>query len=86
MHRADSRTLAHNVNQDRTAHAGGYDVLATVSSFTLSNTSNASDSFPKEIVKVSKVRQLNVRGHWPCNVCGTRVTSEIKGYGTWKSS
>lgn len=40
-------------------------VLVTVNSFTLSNTSEASESFEKTKEKVSNVRECSVNGLWP---------------------
>ena len=31
----------------------------------------------------SKVRRWNATGLWPWRVCGSRVTSDIRGYGTY---
>lgn len=59
------------------------DLLATVSSFTLSKTSRASISFSKESRRFSNVLVRIVRGFFPVKVCGSRVTRDIRGYGTY---
>ena len=61
------------------------DLLATVSSLMLSKTSNASTSFSKESRRFSNVLVRIVSGLFPVNVCGSRVTRDIKGYGTYPS-
>ena len=58
---------------------GSKDLLATVSSFTLSKTSDASVSFSKESRRFSNVLVRMVRGHLPVSVCGSRVTRDIRG-------
>ncbi len=60
--------------------------LATVSSLILSNTSIASCSALKDRVIISNVRLRMVSGHNPCNVCGSRVTSDTIGYGIFLES
>ena len=54
-------------------------VLVTVNSFTLSNTSIASESLRNESVKASNVRVLKFNGDRPFSVCGNRWTNDIKG-------
>ena len=49
-------------------------VLATVNSFTVSNTSVASASCSNDNEKVSKVRHRKAMGHCPLMVCGRRLT------------
>ena len=59
-------------------------LLATVSSFTLSNTSLASNSRLKESENDSNVRVWKLICERPCKVCGSRLTREIKGYGIYQ--
>lgn len=59
------------------------DSLATVSSLTLSKTSSASASFSKENRRFSNVLVRIVSGLFPVSVCGSRVTRDISGYGTY---
>ena len=61
---------------------GMKDSLATVSSFTLSNTSIASFSAANEKNIVSNVRVCIVSGQRPSSVIGIRETSDMSGYGT----
>lgn len=58
---------------------------ATVSSLTLSKTSPASESLLKKRENVSNVRQRKLMGACPLRVYGKRVTSAIRGYGTYKT-
>lgn len=60
----------------------GKDLLATVSSLMLSKTSDASVSFSKVSRRFSNVLVRIVSGLFPVKVCGSRVTRDIKGYGT----
>ena len=48
--------------------------LATVNSFTVSNTSVASASCSNDNENVSKVRHRKAIGHCPLMVCGRRLT------------
>ena len=59
------------------------DLLATVSSLMLSKTSSAAASSSKESRRFSNVLVRIVSGLLPVNVCGSRVTRDIKGYGTY---
>ena len=51
----------------------------------LSKTSDASTSLSKESRRFSNVLVRIVSGLFPVNVCGSRVTRDIKGYGTYPS-
>ena len=55
-------------------------VLATVNSFTLSNTSTASVSRSKDSENVSKVRHRKDMGRCPLRVWGNWETRLISGY------
>lgn len=59
------------------------DLLATVSSLMLSNTSSTSASSSNESRRFSNVLVRIVSGLLPVNVCGSRVTRDIRGYGTY---
>ena len=79
-HRVALQTLGRCISVSASDYA--VNVLATVSSFAVSNTSVDSLGFENAKEKVSNVLVWNVTGYFPCNVCGRQETDEIKGYGT----
>ena len=58
-------------------------ILATVNSFTLSNTSTASVSRSKDSENVSNVRHRKDMGRCPLRVWGNWETRLISGYATY---